>query len=130
MSAALLEVDRLSVDLPTAGGPLHAVRDVSLTVGRGETLCLVGESGCGKSMTALGILDLLPHGARRQAPRLSFAGKDLMRSEIAEAMRGDRIAMIFQEPMTALNPVYTIGDQLTEGYRRHKGTGGRSARDR
>jgi peptide/nickel transport system ATP-binding protein len=130
MSDALLEVDGLNVDLPTAGGPLHAVRDVSLTVKRGETLCLVGESGCGKSMTALGILDLLPRGAQRQARRLAFAGEDLMDRGAAEAMRGNRIAMIFQEPMTALNPVYTIGDQLTEGYRRHKGGGSRAARER
>ena len=64
---ALLEVEGLGVDLPTAGGMLHAVRDVSLTVRRGETLCLVGESGCGKSMTALGIMDLLPRGARRRS---------------------------------------------------------------
>ena len=62
--SALLEVGGLGVDLPTAGGPLHAVRDVSLTVGRGETLCLVGESGCGKSMTALGILDPRARGDR------------------------------------------------------------------
>jgi peptide/nickel transport system ATP-binding protein len=129
MSAALLNVDGLSVDLPTGAGPLHAVREVSLTVGRGETVCLVGESGCGKSMTALGILDLLPRGATRWARRLAFAGQDLMDSRTAEALRGNRIAMVFQEPMTALNPVYTIGDQLTEGYRRHKG-GSRAARDR
>jgi peptide/nickel transport system ATP-binding protein len=130
MSTPLLSVDGLSVDLPTVGGPLHAVRGVSLSVGRGETLCLVGESGCGKSMTALGILDLLPRGARRRARRLAFAGENLMDSRIAEAVRGNRVAMIFQEPMTALNPVYTIGDQLTEGYRRHTGGGARSARER
>jgi peptide/nickel transport system ATP-binding protein len=130
VSAALPEVDGLSVDLETAGGPLHAVRDVSLAVGRGETLCLVGESGCGKSMTALGILDLLPRGARRQARRLCFAGQDLLQGGVADAMRGNRIAMIFQEPMTALNPVYTIGDQLMEGYRRHKKAGRRAARER
>jgi peptide/nickel transport system ATP-binding protein len=130
VSAPLLDVDGLSVDLPTAAGTVHAVRELSLVVGRGETLCVVGESGCGKSMTALGILDLLPRGARRQARRLSFAGDDLMQSGVAEAVRGDRIAMIFQEPMTALNPVYTIGDQLTEGYRRHKRAASRAARDR
>jgi peptide/nickel transport system ATP-binding protein len=129
VSAALLEIDTLRVDIATAGGPLHAVRDVSLTVRRAETLCLVGESGCGKSMTALAILDLLPRGAHREARRLSFAGEDLMRRRTVEAVRGERIAMIFQEPMTALNPVYTIGDQLTEAYRRHKG-GRPAARDR
>ncbi len=130
MTAALLDVDGLSVDLPTAGGVVHAVRDVSLSVARGETLCLVGESGCGKSMTALAILDLLPRGAERRARRLSFAGEDLARRGAAEQVRGNRIAMIFQEPMTALNPVYTIGDQLTEGYRRHKGGRSGEARDR
>ncbi|HEX2724194.1 MAG TPA: ABC transporter ATP-binding protein [Beijerinckiaceae bacterium] len=130
MSAALLEVEGLGIDLKTAGGPLHAVRDVSLAVGRGETLCLVGESGCGKSMTALGILDLLPRGARRQARRLSFAGQDLLQGNVGDVVRGNRIAMIFQEPMTALNPVYTIGDQLTEGYRRHKKAGRSVARER
>ena len=130
MSAPLLEIEGFSVDLPTSGGPLHAVRDVSLTVASGETLCLVGESGCGKSMTALGILDLLPRGAGRKARRLSFAGENLMRRDIVETLRGNRIAMVFQEPMTALNPVYTVGDQLTEGYRRHKGASASAARDR
>jgi peptide/nickel transport system ATP-binding protein len=130
MTGVLLDVDGLSVNLPTAGGLLHVVRDVSLLIGRGETLCLVGESGCGKSMTALAILDLLPCGARRQARRLCLNNRNLLDSRIAERMRGNRIAMIFQEPMTALNPVYTIGNQLTEGYRRYKGGNARSARDR
>jgi peptide/nickel transport system ATP-binding protein len=130
VSAALLGIEGLSVEIATPRGPLHAVRDLSLSVCRGETVCLVGESGCGKSMTALAILDLLPPEARRHARQLSFAGQDLLRSRTAETLRGDRIAMIFQEPMTALNPVYTIGDQLTEAYRRH-GKGGRvAARDR
>jgi peptide/nickel transport system ATP-binding protein len=132
MPAPLLEVDGLSVDIETQAGTLHAVRDVSFTVAPGETLCLVGESGCGKSMTALAVMDLLPRRARRRARRLRFADVDLLAadSKRTNALRGDRMAMIFQEPMTALNPAYTIGDQLTEGYRRHKGASAREARDR
>ena len=132
MRDTLLEVEGLGVDISTAAGTLHAVRDVSFTVSRGETLCLVGESGCGKSMTALAIMDLLPRAATRRARRLAFAGEDLLRADSrrANALRGDRMAMIFQEPMTALNPAYTIGDQLMEGYRRHKGASLAQARDR
>ena len=132
MPAPLLEVDGLSVDIETQAGTLHAVRDISFTVAPGETLCLVGESGCGKSMTALAVMDLLPRRARRRARRLRFADVDLLAadSKHTNALHGDRMAMIFQEPMTALNPAYTIGDQLTEGYRRHKGASAREARDR
>ena len=129
MSEALLEVEGLKVDIATANGPLHAVRDVSFTARRGETLCLVGESGCGKSMTALALMDLLPRGARREARRLAFTGQDLRTSGTAR-LRGTRMAMIFQEPMTALNPAYTIGDQLAEGFRHHSGADAATARDR
>jgi peptide/nickel transport system ATP-binding protein len=129
MAETLLEVDGLKVAIATGGGTLHAVRDVSFTVARGETLCLVGESGCGKSMTALAIMDLLPRQARRTARRLRFEGRDLTKGGMAE-LRGDRVAMIFQEPMTALNPAYTISDQLMEGYLRHKGGSAAAARDR
>jgi peptide/nickel transport system ATP-binding protein len=129
MPETLLEVDGLKVEIATAGGTLHAVRDLSFTVARGETLCLVGESGCGKSMTALAIMDLLPRQAKRTTRRLRFEGRDLAKGAMEE-LRGDRVAMIFQEPMTALNPAYTIGDQLTEGYLRHKGGSAGAARDR
>ncbi|HEX8166841.1 MAG TPA: ABC transporter ATP-binding protein [Beijerinckiaceae bacterium] len=129
MGEVLLEVEGLNVEIATGGGTLHAVRGVSLEVRRGETLCLVGESGCGKSMTALAIMDLLPPQARRTAKRLCFAGQDLLGGTM-ERLRGDRVAMIFQEPMTALNPAYTIGDQLTEGYLRHKGGSAAAARER
>ncbi|HEX8666725.1 MAG TPA: ATP-binding cassette domain-containing protein, partial [Beijerinckiaceae bacterium] len=129
MSETLLEVEGLAVDIATGGGTLHAVRGVSFDVRRGETLCLVGESGCGKSMTALAIMDLLPRQARRRARRLRFAGRDLLGGAM-ERLRGDRVAMIFQEPMTALNPAYPIGDQLTEGYLRHKGGSAAAARER
>jgi peptide/nickel transport system ATP-binding protein len=132
MSDTILEVDGLSVDIATARGTLHAVRDVSFSVKRGETLCVVGESGCGKSMTSLAIMDLLPKGATRRARRLAFAGDDLGRAGKGRinALRGNRMAMIFQEPMTALNPAYTIGNQLVEAYRLHRRASEAEARDR
>ncbi|WP_460451170.1 ABC transporter ATP-binding protein [Alsobacter sp. SYSU BS001988] len=132
MTETILEVRGLSVDIATAGGVVHPVRDISLQVERGETLCVVGESGCGKSMTSLAIMDLLPKGARRRATALSFAGEDLSRAsgKRFNALRGDRMAMIFQEPMTALNPAYTIGDQLAEHYRLHRQASAAQARER
>jgi peptide/nickel transport system ATP-binding protein len=129
MPETLLEVEDLKVDIATGGGTLHAVRGVSFDVARGETLCLVGESGCGKSRPALAIMDLLPRQAKRLARRLRFEGRDLAKGAM-EDLRGDRIAMIFQEPMTALNPAYTIGDQLAEGYLRPKGGSAAATRDR
>jgi peptide/nickel transport system ATP-binding protein len=132
MSEPILAVEGLSVDIATPSGPLHAVRDISFTIGRGESVCLVGESGCGKSMTSLAIMGLLPPAARRRARRLAFAGQDLqaLSERRLNALRGDRIAMIFQEPMTALNPAYTIGDQLIEVHRRHEGSTPAKARER
>jgi peptide/nickel transport system ATP-binding protein len=128
----LLEVEDLSVDIATAAGPLHAVDRVSFGVDRGETLCIVGESGCGKSLTALALMDLLPRRAKRSAIKLAFNGTDMLAlgPEATGRMRGDRLAMIFQEPMTSLNPVFTIGDQLTSVYRQHKRSSGREARER
>ncbi len=118
----VLDVQGLCVDIKTAAGPLHAVRDVSFQVRRGETLCIVGESGCGKSMTSLSIMSLLPKVATRSTRSLSFLDEDLSQASAKRinTLRGNRMAMIFQEPMTALNPAYTIGDQLTEHYRHHK----------
>jgi peptide/nickel transport system ATP-binding protein len=128
----LLSVDGLTVDIATQRGVLHAVRDVSFEVKRGETLCIVGESGCGKSMTAFALMGLLPKGARRSARKLVFESDDLIHTtpERLAHLRGNRMAMIFQEPMTALNPAYSIGDQLTEVHRRHKGSSRAAARDR
>lgn len=128
----VLDVQGLSVDIKTAGGALHAVRDVSFQVRRGETLCIVGESGCGKSMTSLSIMGLLPRVASRSTTCLSFLGEDLghASSKRINTLRGNRMAMIFQEPMTALNPAYTIGDQLTEHYRHHKGASQSEAQTR
>jgi peptide/nickel transport system ATP-binding protein len=132
MPDTLLKVEGLSVDIKTGNGTLHAVRNISFSVKRGETLCLVGESGCGKSMTSLAVMDLLPKAAKRSARQLVFAGEDLASKSAGQLnmLRGNRMAMIFQEPMTALNPAYTIGDQLMEGYRRHKRAGVAEARDR
>lgn len=118
----VLEVQDLKVDIQTGRGTLHAVRDVSFEVKRGETLCIVGESGCGKSMTSLSIMGLLPKVAKRSTSALKFLGEELGAASSARlnSLRGNKMAMIFQEPMTALNPAYTIGDQLTEHYRHHK----------
>ncbi len=128
----LLEVQSLSVDIPLAAGTLHAVRDISFTVRRGETVCLVGESGCGKSLSALAIMDLLPSRARRQAERLRFEDTELTKvsPRAMSDIRGKRMAMIFQEPMTSLNPCYTIGNQLVEALRRHRKVTVSQARDR
>jgi peptide/nickel transport system ATP-binding protein len=130
--AALLEVEDLSVSLPTPGGPLRAVRGIDFSVAAGETLCLVGESGCGKSVTALAVMGLLPRAARREALRLAFAGQSLIGlSERAMAdLRGRRIAMIFQDPTTSLNPTLPIGLQLTEGLMRHERVSAAAARRR
>jgi peptide/nickel transport system ATP-binding protein len=132
MAAPLLAVEGLTVDIPVAGGVLHAVRGIDFAVGRGETLCLVGESGCGKSLSALAVMDLLPPRARRRATRLEFAGENLLKlpERRMNALRGDRLAMIFQEPMTALNPAYTIGNQLAEVLVRHRGASRRAAEER
>jgi peptide/nickel transport system ATP-binding protein len=125
---ALLEVEKLEVRF----GRTAAVRGASLTVNPGETHCLVGESGCGKSVTALSVMNLLVRTAERSAERLSFQGEDLLKlSDRGMArLRGNAMAMIFQEPMTSLNPAYTIGSQMTEVLRRHKAASQRAATDR
>ncbi|PWC13045.1 ABC transporter ATP-binding protein [Brenneria corticis] len=132
MSEVLLTVENLHVRLPAAGGWLHAVRGVSLNVARGRTHCLVGESGCGKSITALSLLRLLPAGADMRADAVRFQQQDMLAlpARRLNEWRGARIAMIFQEPMTALNPVFTIGDQLISVFRCHRGGGKQAARQR
>ena len=126
--SALLDIEDLRV---TFGGTA-AVRGISLTVEKGETHCLVGESGCGKSVTSLAVMGLLAKGGKREAARLSFAGEDIRDYNEAQMsrLRGDRMAMIFQDPMTSLNPAYTVGSQMTEVLRRHRGTPRAQAVDR
>ncbi|MDB5779693.1 MAG: transporter ATP-binding protein [Polaromonas sp.] len=128
----VLDVQGLNVDIKTPKGILHAVRDVSFQVHRGETLCLVGESGCGKSMTSLSIMGLLPKVARRTTKSLSLLGEDLsqMSARRLNSLRGNKMAMVFQEPMTALNPAYTIGEQLIEHYCHHKQASAETGRKR
>ena len=132
MSDAILRVRGLSVDIAVQAGTLHAVTQVDLSVDRGETLAIVGESGCGKTITALAILRLLPRSATMRAMELSLEGLDLRSLSNREfsRVRGNRAGMIFQDPMTSLNPVYTIGNQLAESYMRHGGGGRREARER
>jgi peptide/nickel transport system ATP-binding protein len=110
----------------------EAVRGISLAVGRGETHCLVGESGCGKSISALSLMNLLPRGATRSADHIRFHGQDLLGLSDREMarLRGNKIAMIFQEPMTSLNPAYTTGSQMAEVFQRHRRTTRRQAMDR
>jgi len=126
---ALLEVSGLSVQLQTQRGPAYAVRDLSFTLERGETLGLVGESGCGKSMTVMALMGLLPENARVTGS-IRFDGEELTRKSDAQMgeLRGDRIGMIFQEPMTALNPVHTVARQVAEPLRLHRGMSARDAR--
>ena len=131
-SVPVLSVEKLSVTLPHKAGLVHAVRDVSLNVARGETVCIVGESGCGKSMTAMAILNLLPAGAARRAGAITFLGEDIHQAPERRLrdIRGNRIGVVFQEPLTALNPSLTIGEQLMEVFRRHRGDSRHQARER
>jgi len=126
--STLLEIEDLAVSF----GATAAVRGASLAVQRGETHCLVGESGCGKSVTSFAVMNLLAPGARRSAAKLSFDGIDLrtLNDSGMAKLRGNRMAMIFQEPMTSLNPAYTVGSQMTEVLRRHKKASQREAADR
>ena len=124
----LLQVENLVTEFSTGTGPLRAVDGVSFTVERGEVLGLVGESGCGKSVTSLSIMRLVPPPGRIAAGRILLDGEDLLAKD-AEAMRqvrGGRIGMVFQEPMTSLNPVFSIGDQIASAALAHS-AGGRAA---
>jgi peptide/nickel transport system ATP-binding protein len=122
--APILAVENLVTAFRTGGGWYPAVRDVSFAVQRNETLAIVGESGCGKSVTALSIMGLVPPANGRIASgHIRFAGSDLvgLDEEAMRKIRGDRISMIFQEPMTSLNPVLTIGFQIAEALHYHRG---------
>ncbi|MES2979357.1 MAG: ABC transporter ATP-binding protein [Pseudomonadota bacterium] len=130
---ALLEVTDLRTSFKLeGGGEFAAVDGVSFSVQAGRTLGIVGESGCGKSVTSLSIMGLLPKGQGRiSAGSVVFEGRDLATLNPAEmrALRGNRMAMIFQEPMTSLNPAFTIGDQLVEGIRSHRNISATQARE-
>jgi peptide/nickel transport system ATP-binding protein len=124
--SALLDIRGLTTSFSTDAGAFNAVDGVSFTLEPGRTLGLVGESGCGKSVTALSIMGLVASPPGRIAGgEILFEGADLLRLPAREMreIRGDRIAMIFQEPMTSLNPAFTIGDQIVEGIRRHRSIG-------
>ncbi len=126
----ILTVKNLTIDIPTDTGTLHAVRGIDFDLKRGETLCIVGESGSGKSLTSLAVMGLLGNAIKPRADVMDFDGTALLdaNKRTLRDIRGARISMIFQEPMTSLNPSYTIGDQLMEALLIHGGTSRKAAR--
>ena len=128
---ALVEIQNLSVEFQTARGTLRAVDQLDMTVEQGEVLGVVGESGSGKSVSMLALMGLIPWPGKVTADRLSFAGHDLLSMSAAQRRRiiGKDIAMIFQEPMTSLNPTLTIGFQIAEVLRLHRGMSKSAALD-
>ena len=130
---ALLEIRGLKTHFKTDDGWVHAVDGVDLSVNSGETVCLVGESGSGKSVTAMSVLKLVPMPPGRiVAGQVLWDGRDLvpLPSREMEKLRGREIGVVFQEPMTALNPVYTVGEQISEGLRLHEGLSRAAAMER
>jgi oligopeptide transport system ATP-binding protein len=132
VSEPLLSVDDLHVEFWTQRGTVYAVNGVSFEIAPGETLGIVGESGCGKSVTALSVLGILPRAARVTSGHARFEGRDLigLRDRELRGVRGREIAMIFQDPMTSLNPVLTIGRQIREALETHLGIEGAAAKAR
>ncbi len=128
----LLAVSDLDIHIRGDHETFAVVSDMALSVSAGETLCIVGESGCGKSMTALSLLRLLPEAAHVASGSITINGEDFlsMDQRRVEDFRGEQIAMIFQEPLTALNPVLSIGEQIAESVRQHRKVGHRAARAR
>ncbi|MBV1798146.1 ABC transporter ATP-binding protein [Siccirubricoccus sp. G192] len=126
---ALLEVENLQTHFRTPDGVNRAVDGVSFEVAAGETLAIVGESGCGKSVTAMSILRLIPEPPGKMAGAIRFQGRDLLKLSESEmqSIRGNEISMIFQEPMTSLNPVLNVGRQIGETLRLHQGLSAREA---
>ena len=130
MTQPLLEVSNLKTVFPTDGGVVNAVNDVSFSIARGKTVGIVGESGCGKSITGLSLLQLVPNPGRIEKGEILFYRDETEepldiaqvspRSELMRKIRGNEIAIIFQEPMTSLNPVYTVGDQIAEAIVLHQ----------
>jgi peptide/nickel transport system ATP-binding protein len=132
MSTPVLDVQGMSVEISLPAGTLHAVTDIDFSVRAGETFAIVGESGSGKTITALALMGLLPRRAHMTKGSVSIAGIDIaaMNARAVADLRGNRMSMIFQDPMTCLNPVYTIGSQLEEGFIRHGKGSRRAARAR
>jgi len=130
MTESLLQVEHLTTGFPAPAGTLIAVNDVSFSIHQGQTLCLVGESGSGKSLTAFSILRLVPSPGRVLGGSIRFGGRDLLALSEDQmcAVRGADIALIFQEPMTALNPVFRVGDQVAEALVVHGRMDWRAAR--
>ncbi|WP_158966822.1 ABC transporter ATP-binding protein [Chachezhania sediminis] len=118
-----LEIRNLTVEMKGDAGMIRVLDDVSLSIRRGTTMGIVGESGCGKSMTALAIMRLLPPGFQITSGQILLDGEDITKASEARMrqLRGNDISMIFQEPMTSLNPVYTVGEQIAEAVRQHQG---------
>lgn len=128
----LLNVKDLSISFDTDAGSLQALFDVSFSLQQGETLCLVGESGCGKSMTALAVMGLLPENGYYSGGSLYFEGNDIRKLTPSElrALQGKHMSMVFQDPMTSLNPVMRVGAQVAESIRLHLGLSAREAQAR
>ena len=128
----ILEVKNLRVEIPVTDAVLRPVRGIDLSVARGETVAIVGESGCGKSLTALAIMGLLPRMARFSCDHIALDGEPLTGASRRRwrQLRGDSIAMIFQDPMTALDPCYRIGDQMREILQQHRRISNSDARER
>ncbi|MCR8845951.1 ABC transporter ATP-binding protein [Paenibacillus sp. SC116] len=132
MANNLIEFRNLRTNFYTSSGVVKAVNDVSFSIKEGETLCVVGESGCGKSVTAMSLMRLVSPPGKTEGGQILYKGQDLLTLKEREMrhIRGNEIAMIFQEPMTSLNPVLTIGDQITEPLLLHKGMTRRDAKKR
>src|SRR5690625_4805281 len=128
----ILQLEDLTVEFKVGKKTATVLENISFAVNAGETVCLVGESGCGKSMTALAIMGLVPDLGRCSGGEIRLHGRNLL--DLGETamrqIRGNKISMIFQEPMTALNPVYTVGEQLYEPLRLHQKLNNQHARDR
>ncbi|MDA8247897.1 MAG: ABC transporter ATP-binding protein [Rhodospirillales bacterium] len=130
--SGLLDVIGLSVAFRTSRGDIPVIRDVGFTIAAGERVGIVGESGCGKTVAGLSLLRLLPARSTRLSGRIIFGGRDLLTFSARQmrAVRGREIGMIFQEPMSALDPVFTVGDQISEAYRTHFPTTRKEGRER
>ena len=129
---ALLQIEDLRTEIQLKNGVVHAVDGVSLHVDEGETLGIVGESGCGKTMTALSIMDLLPNGGRIAGGSIKLAGREItgLPAEEIRKIRGDEIGMIFQDPLSSLNPTHTVGHQIAEVVTLHRDVSKKEAMDR